>query len=61
MKLLTYPEVAEIFRVHPVTIRKKVADGVLPYLKPFGQNGPTRFDAAEIEKFLDKHRRGGGK
>lgn len=59
MKLLTYKEVAQMLRLHPVTVRKKVAAGAIPYLKPFGRRGPTRFDAADIERLLEQSRRGG--
>lgn len=51
MDLMTYSEVAEIFRVDPRTIKRWVKDGHLP--APISVSHKVKlFDASDIFKFL---------
>jgi len=59
VKLLRYNEAAQMLRVSPLTLRKKVSEGTIPHLKPFGPHSRVYFDAEELERFLDASRSGG--
>jgi len=48
-----------MLRVSPLTLRKKVSEGSIPHLKPFGPHSRVYFDAEELERFLDASRSGG--
>lgn len=58
MKLLNYFEAAEFLRVSPLTLRKKVSQGTIPHLKPFGPHSRVFFDAEELEQLLESSRVG---
>ncbi len=52
MKLLTYPEAAQMLGIAPVTLRKLVMGKRIPYLKPFGKHSKVFFLPEDIEQFL---------
>ncbi len=56
MDLLDYKEAAQILRIAPATLRKKVMFGVVPVVKLYGKNGKVLFLRQDLEKFINEHR-----
>lgn len=61
MKLLTYEEAAELLRISPVTLRKKVMRGEIAHYKPFGPRSRVFFTEDDLENLLLASRHGGDK
>ena len=55
-ELLTVKEAASLLRLHPMTIRKKIAADELPALQPSGPRSSVRIDASELEDWLHRER-----
>ena len=51
-QLLTYEEAATMLRISPVTLRKWVSNGRLPY-KKLGRKA-VRFNQSELKEWIDK-------
>ena len=54
--MLRYREAAEFLGISPLTLRRKVSERRLPFIKPFGPNGPVLFDPSDLHEFLRKNR-----
>src|SRR5208337_3507888 len=48
-KILTIPEVAELLKVHPITVYRLIKHGKLPY---FRIGRVLRFDAGQLEDWV---------
>jgi excisionase family DNA binding protein len=51
-RLLTVPEVAEIVRANPETIRRWLREGVLAGFRPGGKRLGYRIRESEVRRFL---------
>ncbi len=51
--LLTYTEAAQILRLSPATLRKKVMERSVPFIKLFGRKGRVLFERAALERFIE--------
>ncbi|MEN6510640.1 MAG: helix-turn-helix domain-containing protein [Chloroherpetonaceae bacterium] len=51
-KLYTIKEVAEIFKVHPLTIRRWEKEGRITFIRP--AHGTVRITQSEINKLLNQ-------
>ena len=49
MTLLTYPEAAEVLRISPLTLRKKVSQGMVPH-------GRVLFLRSDLERMIQSSR-----
>lgn len=48
--LMTYDEAAEYLRLSPGTLRNKVSEGTIPFVKP---GGSVRFRRAELDRWME--------
>ena len=55
-RMLRYNDAAEFLGLSPLTLRKKVCQRAIPFIKPFGPNGPVLFDPKELNEWLDSCR-----
>jgi len=59
MKLLDSEQAAEYLGVHPVTLRRRVREGKVPFLRPFGgQKTRLYFEEEALDRLLQGSRRG---
>ena len=50
--LLTYDEAAKVLRISPATLRKKVMERSVPFIKLFGRKGRVLFSPEDLGAFL---------
>jgi hypothetical protein len=48
-----YREASEFFGVSPLTLRKKVSNRQVPFLKPFGPKGKVLFRPDRLRDFVE--------
>ena len=55
-ELWDYGQAARFLRIAPQTLRKKVSQGQVPALKPFGKKGRTLFSPEELRAMVQRSR-----
>jgi len=55
-RFLNYIEAAQLLRMSPLTLRKKVSQKKVPVIKAFGRKGRVLFSENDLRAFLEASR-----